>query len=135
MKKTVFVVVMVLIVGIGAAFAEKYSSKVNDYLIKMEFLNSPPKVGMNPIAVEVTGPSGNSVNDAKVFIEYDMGKKDQGKSMVIPGGMCLAEELTCTGETYKGQLNFDKPGNWVIHVKTVRSGKSYTATFKAKVLK
>jgi hypothetical protein len=137
MKKTTLVVLLVLVAGIATAFADaekKFSNTVADYQIHLEFLNNQPKVGANPIAVEVKGPSGNSVTDAKLFIEYSMGT-DKGKKMVIQEGMCFASELTCTGEKYTGELNFDKPGNWVIHVKTVRSGKSYTATFNTKVMK
>jgi hypothetical protein len=135
MKKGMLVFLLVLILGMSTAFAMKQEHKVADYLIKMEILTDPPKVGMNPITVEVKGPSGNTVTDAKVFIEYDMGNKSHGKKAVIAEGMCLATELTCTNETYKGELNFDKPGDWFIYVKTVRSGKAYTATFKTKVMK
>jgi hypothetical protein len=137
MKKTTLVVFLVLVAGIATAFADserKMSSSVSDYQIHLEFLNNQPKVGTNPIAVEVKGPSGNSVTDAKLFIEYSMGA-DKSKKMVIKEGMCFASELTCNGEKYMGNLNFDKPGKWVIHVKTIRSGKSYTATFNTMVMK
>jgi hypothetical protein len=136
MKKTMLVVLLVLIVGIATAFADaERKIKVSEYLINLEFQNNPPKVGMNPISVEVKGPSGNSVTDAKLFIEYNMGNMEKGKKMVIKEGMCFASELTCSGDKYTGELNFDKPGNWIINVKTIRSGKAYTATFHAKVMK
>jgi hypothetical protein len=135
MKKVTIVVLLVLIVGVATAFAGSQSVKVSDFLIKMEILKDPPKVGTNPITVEVKETSGITVTDAKVYIEYDMGEMSQGKKAVLPGGTCLISELTCTNEKYTGVLDFDKPGNWFIYVKTIRAGKAYTATFKTKVLK
>lgn len=137
MKKLTMVVILVLLVGIATAFAasQHNSTKLADYIIKFEILNDPPKVGKNPITVEVKTPSGNTVTDAKVYIEYSMGKMGHEKKAVLPGGMCLFSELTCTNEKYNGELDFDKSGNWVINVKTVRAGKVYTETFNTKVVK
>ena len=127
----------ILVVGIATSFAKTqgHSSKVSDFLIKLEILNDPPKVGKNPIRVEVRTISGTSVTDARVYLEYDMGNMSRGKKAVISGSTCLVSELTCTNDKYNDELYFDKPGNWVINVKTIRSGKAYTATFNTKVMK
>jgi hypothetical protein len=137
MKKITFVVFLVLIVGFATTFAgtQHQKSRISNFIISLDIMNNPPKVGKNPVAVEVKDVSGNSVTDAKVYIEYDMGKMSHSKKAVFQEGMCYATELTCTGEKYHGELDFDKAGDWFINVKTVRSGKAYTGTFKTKVVK
>jgi hypothetical protein len=135
MKKVALVFFLVLAVAMGTAFAEQ-QMKVSKFVISLNFENDPVKVGKNPITVEVKETSGNSVTDAKVYIEYDMAGMKGKKAVIGEGpGVCSVGELTCIGEKYNGELDFPAPGNWIVNVKTIRSGKAYTASFKVKVVK
>lgn len=123
-----------LILFSGAAFGMNWheTRHVNKYLIDATIQNNPPKVGENPITVVVRDEAGVTVTDAKVFIEYDMPGMHHNEKEALDAGM-FTKDLLFKGGKYTGSLNFSMPGEWVIHLKTVRAGKAYTATHKVVV--
>lgn len=135
MKRIMMVAFLVLAVGVAGAFASTHNSvKVSKYVISLEFKNNPPRVGSNQAMVTVKDTAGTTLTDAKVFIDYDMPRMHQNKKAAIDEGVCTTDTY-CDNGIYTTTLNFTQPGDWVVHVKTVRSGRAYTAKFNVNVVK
>jgi len=119
-------VTVLLVVAFSAALPAKdleLKKRAGDYEITVRIDKNPPILGVNRIEVEVEGPSGEPVTDAKVLINYYM------PPMPRMAPMNYRVEARRKGDRYEGKMKLIMAGPWIIAVKITRGGKTTTAKF------
>lgn len=84
------------------------------YLVRIT--GKPPKVGVNPLVVEITGSAGESPTPESVTFEPAMPRTGHAATPVVarPDGT----------ERYRGEVNLSVPGQWEITVR-ISNGKDH----------
>ncbi|ORA34942.1 FixH family protein [Mycobacterium aquaticum] len=84
------------------------------YLVRIT--GTPPKVGINPLVVEITGSAGESPTPESVTFEPAMPQMGHATTPVVarPDGT----------EHYRGDVNLSMPGQWEITVR-ISNGKDH----------
>ena len=123
--KKLTVVVLILLMMTGVAFAKNYeaSKKAGDFDVTMVIDKNPPVVGDNAVTVTVKDQTGKVVSDAKVVVDYSM--------PAMPGmpAMNYTADAKLQGNDYKATMNLSMAGAWNVAVKINRGGQTTTAKF------
>jgi hypothetical protein len=123
-KKIIVAAVMVTMMA-AVAYAKNYEVKKkagqNDVTVTID--RNPPVVGDNNVTIEIRDPSGKTVADAKVRVDYSM--------PAMPGmpAMNYKSEAVPQGGVYKTKMNLSMGGSWNVVVKISRGGSSSTVKF------
>lgn len=119
MKKLI-VFTLVLLLAAGAAYAKEYEiqKKAGEYDVTVRIDRNPPIAGDNNVTIEIKGAGGNTVQDAKVKVEYSM--------PAMPGmpPMNYKTDAVLKGDAYKAMLGLSMAGSWNVTVKITREGKT-----------
>lgn len=123
--KTTIVIVSVLLLTAGIAFAKDYeiTKKAGMYNVTVKMDKNPPVVGDNNVSIEVTDASGHHARDAKVMVEYSM------PAMSGMPAMTYRTEAALNGDAYQAKVNLSMSGSWNVSVKITRAGKTSTMKF------
>jgi hypothetical protein len=123
--KKLTVVVLILLMMTGVAFAKSYEAnkKAGEFDVTMIIDKNPPVVGDNVVAVTVKDPTGKPVTDAKVVIDYSM--------PAMPGmpAMNYKTDAPLKGIEYKATMNLSMSGAWNVAIKITRGSQTTTAKF------
>jgi hypothetical protein len=123
--KRLTVVVMVLFMVTGVAFAKNYevNKKAGEFDVTMIIDKNPPVVGDNMVVVTVKESTGKFVTDAKIVIDYSM--------PAMPGmpAMNYKTDASLKGDAYKATMNLSMSGGWNITIKITRGSQTTTAKF------
>jgi hypothetical protein len=127
MKKTMIVILLVLLAGAVYAKSMEITKKAGPNTVTVTLQNDPPATGSNPVTVAVKDAQGKAVTDAVVEVDYVM--------PAMPGmpAMKYKEPLKLTGQVYTGKLDFSMPGPWQVSVKVKQGGKTGTVKFATDV--
>ena len=124
MKKLV-VIMVVLLLGAGVAFAKDYEvkKKAGEYDVMVKIDKNPPVTGDNNVKIELKDPSGKYVTDAKVVVDYSMA--------AMPGmpPMNYKTDAEVKGNEYKAKMNLSMAGPWNIAIKITKAGKTSSMKF------
>jgi hypothetical protein len=123
--KILTVVVMLLLMVTGVAFAKNYeaSKKAGELDVTMIINKNPPVVGDNAVTVTVKDPNGKLVTDAKVVIDYSM--------PAMPGmpAMNYKTDALLQGDAYKATMSLSMSGAWNVAIKITRGSQTATVKF------
>ena len=123
--KTSMMVVLVLLLVAGLAYAKEYeiTKKAGEYNVVVKIDKNPPVVGDNNMSIEIKDASGKFVTDAKVLVEYSM--------PAMPGmpAMNYKTDASVKGNEYAAKMNLSMSGSWNIAIKSTRAGKISTMKF------
>jgi nitrogen fixation protein FixH len=129
MKKSFVTVVSLIFVITGIAFAKDYEvkKKAGDFNVEIAIDKNPPAVGKNHMTIDIKDPSGKSVTDAKVKVEYSM--------PAMPGMPAMNYKTNAELKDGKYTATMDLPmaGSWNVTVKITRGGKTSKAKFSIDV--
>ena len=128
MKKVILVVMLVLL-ATGAAWAKDYevTKKAGDFTVVAKIDKNPPITGENNISVVLKDAAGAEVKDAKVVIEYSM--------PAMPGmpAMNYRTDGVLKGSEYQAKLNYSMSGAWDTIVRITQGAKKAQAKFNIDV--
>lgn len=120
MKKMILLV-MVLVLVAGVAYAkEEYKKKAGEYSVTIT-LDKTPSVGKNDVTVSIKDAQGKDVTDANVVVEYSM------PPMPGMGPMNYRTKAVLKGNSYQAVINLSMAGSWTINAKITRGGKTQSA--------
>jgi hypothetical protein len=126
--KRMTVIVLVLLLTAGIAFAKEYTAAktVGAYHVSITIDKNPPVVGDNNMSITVKNASGKYITDAKVKVEYSM--------PAMPGmpPMHYKADTILKGNEYQGKMNLSMSGAWNVAVKVSSGGKTSTAKFSVE---
>lgn len=121
--KRIVLFTMVLLLSAGIAYAKGHAlkEKTDSYNVVLKFQKSEVSVGDNPVSIEIMGPSGQSIEDAKVEIYYFMPSMP---AMNYSSGAKLERNR------YNATVSPTMGGDWKLDLKFTRSGeKPHKVTF------
>jgi len=123
--KTSMMVVLVLLLVAGLAYAKEYeiTKKAGEYNVVVKIDKNPPVVGDNNMSIEIKDASGKFVTDAKVLVEYSM------PAMSGMPAMNYKTDASVKGNEYAAKMNLSMSGSWNIAIKSTRAGKISTMKF------
>jgi hypothetical protein len=129
MRKKIGIVLMVLLLACGLAWAKDYqvTKKAGDYTVDVRMDKNPPVTGKNNVTIEIKDKTGKTVKDAKVTADYGM--------PAMPGmpAMNYKADTILRGSVYHAVLNLSMAGPWNVAVKIVRAGQSVGTRFSIDV--
>jgi len=129
MKKLLVTAVSLIFIITGIAFAKDYeiNKKAGELNVLIAIDKNPPVIGKNNMAIEIKDPSGRSVTDATVKIEYSM--------PAMPGmpAMNYKTDAEVKGSGYKALMDIPMPGSWNVIVKITSKGKPSKLKFSIDV--
>ena len=125
MKKIIVIVISLMVVMTGIAFAKEYEvkKKAGDFDVEVTIDKNPPVVGKNNMEIGIKDPSGKYVTDAKVKVEYGMS--------AMPGmpAMDYKTDATSEGNEYKAVMELSMSGPWNVTIKITRGEKTSKVKF------
>ncbi len=123
--KKMSIIVLVLLVAAGMAFASEYTATkaAGPYKVTLTIDKNPPVLGENNLSITVKDSSGKYVTDAKVMVEYSM--------PAMPGmpAMNYKTATTLKGDEYQGKMKLSMKGAWTVAVKVSKGGKTASTKF------
>ena len=99
------------------------AKKVGDLTVEATIERDPPTVDKNAIEVRIRDAAGESVQNAKVLINYYM------PPMARMPPMNYKVEAKWKKDAYKAEMNLIMAGPWIILVRITIDGKTVTAKF------
>ena len=116
---------LILVLIAGTAYGRGYEAtkRTGAYEVGIRIDRNPPIVGDNNIEIEIKGPGGKSVTDAKVLVNYYMPPMPRMAPMNYRTGAKLKREK------YTATMDFIMAGPWYINVIINHGGKISTAKF------
>ncbi len=125
MKKMFVTVVSLIFVITGIAFAKDYEvkKKAGDFDVVITIDKNPPAVGKNNMAIGIKDPSGKSITDAKVKVEYSM--------PAMPGMPAInyKTDAEFKSDKYKAVMDLSMPGSWNVTIKILHGDKTSKVKF------
>jgi hypothetical protein len=127
MKKTMLVILMVLLAGAVYAKSLEVTKKAGANTVTVTLQNDPPATGPNPVTVAVKDAQGKPVTNAVVVVDYVM--------PAMPGmpAMKYKEPLKLSGQVYTGKIDFSMAGPWQVSVKVMQGTSTGTVKFNTDV--
>ncbi len=98
--------------------------KVGDLTVELGIEKDPPAVGKNGVEVRIKDGQGNSVLEAKVYLNYYM------PPMPRMAPMNFKVEAKRKKEAYPAVMNLIMAGPWIILVRITLGDKTSTAKFQ-----
>lgn len=124
MKKWIGIVVSLVLVIAGIAYAKDYEvkKKAGNYDVEIKIDKNPPSVGKNNMEIEIR-EGDQKITDAKVKVEYSM--------PAMPGmpPMDYKTKAELKDEKYHATIDLSMAGPWNIEVRITRDGKTSKAKF------
>ncbi|MBI4682833.1 MAG: FixH family protein [Nitrospirae bacterium] len=125
MKKFIVTVVSLIFVITGIAFAKDYEvkKKAGDFDVVITIDKNPPVVGKNNMAIGIKDPSGKSVTDSKVKVEYSM--------PAMPGmpAMNYKTDAELKDGKYTAIMDISMAGSWNVTIKIIQGEKTSRVKF------
>ena len=123
MKRWSWLVVLLVVLVAGAAFAKEYAvqKKAGDYSVEIKMDKDTPVVGTNRVEIVVTDKAGKAVTDAKVVVTASM--------PAMPGMPAMENKADAKldGGMYKTKIDLSMGGSWNMSVRITQGGKTATA--------
>lgn len=107
-----------LIAGIAHGRGLEVRKKAGDFDVLVRLDRYPPILGDNPIEVEIKGPQGKPITDAKVLVNYYM------PPMPRMAPMNYKTDAQLSRGKYITTMNIIMSGPWVIRILITRNGKT-----------
>lgn len=125
MKRWSWLVVMLVVLVAGTAFAKEYKVQktAGDYTVGITMDKDPPVVGMNHVEVMIKDKAGKAVTDAKVVVTASMPAMPGMPAMTNKG------EAKIEGTKYKAMIDISMAGSWNMSVQVIHGGKTVTTKF------
>ncbi len=120
-------VIVCIMAGSADAASLVESKKAGDYAVAIQIDRNPPIQGVNNLDVEIRGPDGHAVTDAKVLVNYYM------PPMPRMAPMNYRVDAPFRGGKYRVAMNFIMEGPWYIVVKINHRGNTASAKFNVNV--
>ncbi len=129
MKKLIVSVISLIFLITGIAFAKDYEvkKKAGDFDVVVTIDKNLPVVGKNNMTIEIKDPSGKSVTEAKVKVEYSMS--------AMPGmpAMNYKTDAELKDNKYIAAMDISMSGSWNVTVKITSGEKTSKLKFSVDV--
>ena len=123
MKRWSWLVVLLVVLVAGTAFAKEYAvqKKAGDYSVEIKMDKDPPVVGANNVEIVIKDKAGKAVMDATVLVTASM--------PAMPGMPAIANKADAKsdGGKYKAKIELSSGGSWNMSVRITQGGKTSTA--------
>jgi hypothetical protein len=123
MKRWSWLVVLLVVLVAGTAFAKEYAvqKKAGDYTVDIKMDKDPPVVGSNNVELVIKDKAGKAVTDATVLVTASMS--------AMPGMPAIDNkaEAKADGGKYKAKIELSSGGSWNMSVRITQGGKTSTA--------